>query len=429
MRRIDESYSASNGQVRRIVRVVGERSCETLIQDRSRLSAEHSAWARWWRSYLFGAPVKCASPPTRGISIADLFCGCGGLTLGSLEAATALGLAASVRLAVDSDRGALAVYVKNFSPERPLCENVASLVDYRVSRWGQHAQFAYDPTIVHPTLRALEGTIDLVVAGPPCQGHSNLNNHTRRNDPRNLLYVDSVGLAVALGARAIILENVPDIVNDRKEVFTTAQALLTRAGYRTTYCTLAAHELGWPQTRKRLFLVASRLPLIDLREISQALKRRPATVRWAIGDLPETGMHTIMDSVPALSAENRRRIDYLFDNDLYDLPDHLRPPCHRQGHTYPSVYGRLRWDAPAGTITTGFVTPGRGRFIHPAFRRPLTPREAARLQGFPDSFAFIPDRSKQPNKSALTKWIGDAVPPILGYAAALSALACFTEGG
>jgi DNA (cytosine-5)-methyltransferase 1 len=80
------------------------------------------------------------------------------------------------------------------------------------------------------------------------------------------------------------------------------------------------------------------------------------------------------------------------------------------------------WDRPAPTLTTGYLTPGRGRFIHPKDPRTLTPHEAARIQGFPDWFDFcaVPDR--EPSRKELGTWIGNAVPTILGYAAGLSAL-------
>ncbi|NEJ83128.1 hypothetical protein GR268_42370, partial [Rhizobium leguminosarum] len=79
------------------------------------------------------------------------------------------------------------------------------------------------------------------------------------------------------------------------------------------------------------------------------------------------------------------------------------------------------WDKPAQTITTGFGTPGQGRYIHPMRRRVITPHEAARIQGFPDWFDFAPPGTDVKRKN-LAKWIGDAVHPILGYAVALSAL-------
>ena len=77
-------------------------------------------------------------------------------------------------------------------------------------------------------------------------------------------------------------------------------------------------------------------------------------------------------------------------------------------------------DQPAPTLTTGFMSPGRGRFIHPLERRMLTQREAARLQGFPNWFNFVPDPVLNVKKTDLAKWIGDAVPSILGYFAGLA---------
>ena len=83
-----------------------------------------------------------------------------------------------------------------------------------------------------------------------------------------------------------------------------------------------------------------------------------------------------------------------FEHDLYNLPNSERPDCHKDGTTYGSVYGRMFPDRPAPTITTGFMTPGRGRFIHPLLPRTLTPWEAARIQGFPDTYNFFPDPAK-----------------------------------
>lgn len=162
---------------------------------------------------------------------------------------------------------------------------------------------------------------------------------------------------------------------------------------------------------------------MTIKSVAKGLRQSARSLQWAIGDLlgdvsqpMKTG---IMDTVPALSAENLVRIQHLFDNDLYDLPDAVRPECHKNGHTYPSVYGRLWWDKPAQTITTGFLTPGRGRYIHPIRPRVISPREAARIQSFPDTFTFVVDEAAAPSRSSLQKWIGDAVPPLLGYAATL----------
>ena len=87
------------------------------------------------------------------------------------------------------------------------------------------------------------------------------------------------------------------------------------------------------------------------------------------------------------------------------------------------MYGRIYSDKPANTLTTGFLSPGRGRFIHPTEPRGLTPHEAARLQGFPDDFKFEtePDKNLTGNNH-YSKVIGDAVPPPLGFVPTLAAI-------
>ena len=104
------------------------------------------------------------------------------------------------------------------------------------------------------------------------------------------------------------------------------------------------------------------------------------------------------------------RMQWLLANDEHDLPNHLRPRCHQDGHTYKSMYGRLRWEEPAQTITSGFSSIGQGRYMHPERLRALTAHEAARIQGFPDYFDF----SAAVTRRALTTMIGNAVPPELG---------------
>lgn len=76
------------------------------------------------------------------------------------------------------------------------------------------------------------------------------------------------------------------------------------------------------------------------------------------------------------------------------------------------MYGRLRWDAPAQTITTGFGSMGQGRFVHPEQRRTITPHEAARLQGSPISWTF--DRPSA--QASVARLIGNAVPPFVTLA-------------
>jgi DNA (cytosine-5)-methyltransferase 1 len=266
---------------------------------------------------------------------------------------------------------------------------------------------------------------DLIIGGPPCQGHSSLNNVTRGNDNRNDLYLTMPAMAIALNAKAVIIENVPRVVKDGGQVVQATEAIFRQAGYYVSSGVLSASELGWPQTRSRHFMIASQVKQpADITQVAHDLARSSMPLSWLIGDLEnqfDKG-DAMFDSVPVLSPDNVRRIDWLFDNDEYDLINSQRPKCHQNGHSYPSVYGRLRYDRPAQTLTTGFQSPGRGRYVHPSQRRVLTIREAARIQGFPDSFKFISATGGQASRGNLQKWIGDAVPSILGYTAGLIAM-------
>ena len=376
---------------------------------------------QWWAHQLKG--TRCETKSKGCIQTVDFFCGSGGLSLGAGLAIEACGMTHVPLAAVDVDTEALAVYGRNFNPRIALAANAASVLDYHVYGRGEEAKLAYEPELVDGRLEALVGKVDLVLAGPPCQGHSNLNNHTRRSDPRNMLYTSVAATAIALRAKAVVIENVPDVLADKTNVVGAATRILQAAGYSVSSAVISATDMGAAQTRKRHFLVATlgNSGHMNVGRVAELLRQSPMTLREIIGDLATKEHASFMDDVPAMSRENKSRIDYLFDHDEYDLPDTERPDCHKNGHTYPSVYGRLSWDKPSQTITTGFMTPGRGRYIHPSQRRVITPREAARIQGFPDNFEFSIDGTS-PSKKSLTKWIGDAVPSWLGYAAVLSAL-------
>lgn len=422
-----ESYSFEGAQVVRTLKAAtGLRSSgvDNLADPNT------PAASAWWQSFLRGGKVY---PDAHGASLpalrsVDAFCGCGGLTLGAVQSAIATGRRLESVAAIDVDEDGLAVHRKNFGTKLLLHTNASNLVDWHVSGEGASSRFAYEPEILDEALAAEVGKIDIFLAGPPCQGHSNLNNKTRREDPRNLLYITAVALGVGLRAKSIVMENVPEVVNDKSDVVNTAKALLKASGYKWIDSgVLATDHLGGAQTRKRYFLIASRVAVsetdVHIKDVVKGLKQDPRPLSWAIGDLlhefPKEIGSTIMDTTPAMSAENVSRIKHLFEHDLYDLPDAERPDSHKNGHTYPSVYGRMHWNKPSQTITTGFLTPGRGRHIHPIRLRVITPHEAARIQTFPDTFSFVVDAAVPPSRTGLQKWIGDAVPPLLGYAATL----------
>ena len=387
----------------------------------------------WWKACLRGAvpkPDPSSHARLRPVRAVDLFAGAGGLMVGVRQLAAEAGRRVICELAVDTDADALAVHVRNHRTRMLSAESVTSLVDYRTRCAGSTVEFVYRPTLVDDDLSERCDGVDLVAAGPPCQGHSNLNNHSRRNDRRNLLYLAVPAFAVACGARAVVIENVTSVVHDGADVVRTTCQLLESCGYAVTQGVFAADAMGWPQTRRRHFLIARRVAEtnagapIPIGEVQAVLADRPPrSVAWAIGGGQTMSHDRMLHAATELTSSNRSRIQWLFDNDAHDLALGERPDCHQDGTSYGAVYGRMHADRPAPTITTGYMTPGRGRFVHPTEPRTLTPAEAARLQGFPDAYCFNPGADKPALRVQLAKWIGDAVPAPLGYAAGLSALA------
>ena len=148
------------------------------------------------------------------VGVVDLFCGCGGFTTGIRAAARALGIRTEVLTAADFDPHALAVYRANHGPRHALLKNIDGCIDYGIERIRQSWRFAYPPSIIDSTLKEQRGRATIVVGGPPCQGHSNFNNLTRRADPRNALYLTVPAIGVALEAPVILIENVPSVVNE-----------------------------------------------------------------------------------------------------------------------------------------------------------------------------------------------------------------------
>ena len=419
MTRLAREFSTANGQLIQTLIINGRSFSSAINAD----APTGDPLDTWWRAYLRGdrptSNPPAVAPPIR---VGEMFCGPGGLALGFRQAAAELGLRWISAAAVDTDAEAVELYRRHNETRHGSTRSASMLVDHQVAGEGNDARFLYPPEVIDPGWEAHASQLDVLLAGPPCQGHSNLNNKTRRTDPRNELYLTVPAMAVATGARAVIIENVRAAVHDQKQVVQSTVRLLEDAGFHVEQGVVAAADLGWPQRRERWMVVATRpgapLPLSD---VSAALASPARPITWAIGDL-EDEIDGFMARQSELSEENVKRIRYLFENDAHDLPNHERPTCHQKGTTYNSVYGRLHGDQPSPTITTGFMTPGRGRYIHPTRERVLSPHEAARIQGFPDTYDFRPDPPNEPSRAKLAKWIGDAVPMPIGYAASLSAL-------
>jgi DNA (cytosine-5)-methyltransferase 1 len=358
------------------------------------------------RAFLQRKRVPSPSADAPVLRIADLFSGCGGMSAGLSEAARRARMKPQIVLALDSDNQVLDIFRANFESMNVESAAVDQLFDGVIGS---------APSRNERKLVERVGDVDVLVGGPPCQGHSDLNNHTRRDDPKNGLYLRMARAAEVLHPRLVVVENVPPVKHDKAGVVGLTCNALQVAGYRVATSTIDLGDVGVPQRRRRFLLLASRIDSLEPGVVLATLARQwqyheYRTVQWAVADLLDISAATPYDTPSEPTARNQRRIDFLFDNELFDLPDAQRPPCHsRGGHTYSSVYGRLRWDRPAQTITTGFGCIGQGRYIHPLRRRTLTPHEAARLQTFPDFFDF----SKVTSRGVLAKAIGNAVPPLL----------------
>lgn len=347
------------------------------------------------------------------LRVVDLFAGCGGLTLGIAQAARKHDVSLDVRLAVDFEAAPTKVFKANFPKANVRQGAVESYFD---------GDLGAPLTAQETETLSMVGEVELLIGGPPCQGHSNLNNHTRRDDPKNRLYLRMARAAEVLRPSVVVIENVLAVVNDKQQVVSRAIVHLKKLGYEVATSRIDLLKLGVAQTRKRHILLAVRedaLPFgfsaADLLKIEDH-NAAPHDLRWAIGDLLDVRPKSFFDEAAVPNADNQRRMKYLFDNDVHNLPNEERPKCHQGKHNYTAMYGRLWWDRPSQTITSGFATMGRGRFVHPGVPRCLTAHEAARIQGFPDYFKFVDERVKPRYELTHTEVqiiIGNAVPPPL----------------
>lgn len=267
---------------------------------------------------------------------------------------------------------------------------------------------------------------DVVAGGPPCQGFSNLGERLP-DDPRRQMWRHFLRAVEQAEPQAFVMENVPPLLASQEfvEIERTAQ----RLGFRIVAGVLNAADYGVPQTRKRAIVIGLRDRQLNIAEpthppATHADPRRPTaetcklapwrTVREAIGDLPfiphEANWHVSRNPTP-LSLRRYRHVPP--GGNRFDLPRRLMPECWKKktdGGT--DLFGRLWWDRPAVTIRTEFYKPEKGRYLHPEAHRPITHREAARLQGFPDEFNFCGSRIEAGIQ------IGNAVPPPLAEAIA-----------
>ncbi len=236
-----------------------------------------------------------------------------------------------------------------------------------------------------------------------------LNRGEAADDPRNDLVREYLRLVTELLPRGLMFENVPGLANDPRyrELLQSIRDL----GYHAVDEVHNAADFGVPQRRRRLILLATRGVQVEMPK-TLPLERR-LTVRSIIAGLPQPGAsgdpaHDVTEARHAAIEELIRLIPHNGGSRSDLGPDRVLG-CHLRCDGFYDVYGRMHWDDVSPTITSGFVNPSKGRFLHPEQDRCLTPREAALLQTFPPGYVFPMKRGKYP----VAAMIGNAFPPEL----------------
>jgi len=316
----------------------------------------------------------------------DVFCGCGGLTTGLKHAGF------KVIGAIDIDRIATATYKANHPEVRVWIKDIKVIAARSIIR----------------NLNIRKGELDLLAGCPPCQGFSTLrtlNGSLTIDDQRNDLLLEFLKFVEALMPKSVMIENVPGLAEDER--FKIFCRTLKKLGYKGSHRILDAADYGVPQRRDRLIYLAGNGFAIPFAKRSTNRK----TVYDAIGEMSLAGNSG--DFLHDMPERHTRRIHNLIENipknggSRADLPKKYQLKCHKKCDGFKDVYGRMAWDKPAPTITTGCFNPSKGRFLHPDQNRAITMRESAVLQGFPKRYKFTGTKSK----TMIALMIGNALPP------------------
>jgi DNA (cytosine-5)-methyltransferase 1 len=355
----------------------------------------------------------------------DLFCGCGGISLGLQMAGF------TIRAGIDIEENYIRTFTHNFATAKSYCEDLRVLT----------------PQKLLSDLGLKKGELKLLAGGPPCQGFSkNVPRAKRSADSENnqLIYT-YLKYCEEIYPEYVLIENVAEMRNGFDSQYTaTIENYLIMLGYSVFHDVHNAADYGVPQKRRRAFFIARRdggkikAPAQTHFEKSNGFDFGNSYINvWdAISDLPslEQGQEaTAYDKKPSNDYQKRLRNEsgVLYNHKarklqptqdqrlrslepgqgIKDLPDYLRP---KGG--YSGAYGILTKDMVCPTITRWVFHPGSGRWGHPVDKRIITIREAARLHSYPDSFEFIGSYNDQAGQ------IGNSVPPLLAKTMADSLL-------
>lgn len=347
----------------------------------------------------------------------DLFAGCGGLSKGFMDAGF------DIIVGVDNDQAALNTFALNHNGAIPM-----------------NADLSKQETFDEIKRIAGDRTIDVIIAGPPCQGFS-LTGPRNFDDARNKLYLAVIEMVKQYQPKGFIIENVPGMATlydgqIKDEILRRFRNL----GYNIECKILCAADYGVPQMRKRLVFMGVRsdigTPVFPAPYFSPEEYR---TCRDALSDLPsrETALGVEEDVYTSEPLTEYQRLmrgnctvlhNHVATNHTQMVKDTIAlvpeggnykdlPPGWGESRKFNEAWTRYHGDRPSKTIDTGH----RNHF-HYQYNRVPTIRENARLQSFPDDFVFTGTRTQQ------NRQVGNAVPPLLGYALGKALLNIISEG-
>lgn len=346
-------------------------------------------------------------------SVVDLFCGAGGLSKGFMDAGF------DVKLGIDWDDAALTTFGNNHGDAEAIKLDLFNLDNVSV--------------IKEKLKEKNVDQLDVLIGGPPCQGFSLAGNRIE-SDERNTLYKAMVKTAELLKPRVVLLENVPGMLKlyegkVKDKIFEDFETL----GYTMNVKVLYAPEYGIPQIRKRAIFVGLLNNTEKFEYPDPILKEDNfITCEEAIGDLPslenddDYNVNKIRDYTTNPKTDYQKKMRSKSEHIYNHTPtkhaqktiDHIKlvpdggkytdlPPELSKNFKYHESLHRYNSKKPSLTIDTGHRT-----HFHYKYNRIPTVRENARLQSFPDDFVFSGNKQQQ------YKQVGNAVPPLLGYAVA-----------
>ncbi|MCL2017438.1 MAG: DNA cytosine methyltransferase [Alphaproteobacteria bacterium] len=279
--------------------------------------------------------------------------------------------------------------------------------------------------------------IDIIVGGPPCQGFSTRGPCRGRDDGRNYLFKEFFKYTKFFNPKYFVIENVAAIMGTADGYF--LNLILNEAekqGYKVDYDILDARYFGVPQMRRRAIFIGSKKGNAKVPKMN--MKNKIVSVWDAISDLAyiESGEGEFLSKYKnkpesKYQTELRKNSKNLYNHIATKHSDvaiqrlamippekgkEFLPKEHLTKSTFGGTWCRLEKNKVSPTIVTRFDTPSNGQNNHPFLNRSITPREAARIQSFPDNFIF------HGNKSSVIKQIGNAVPPRLANAIATEIL-------